>query len=235
MKKIFNALFIGDDGRVSWTAVGMFFGYWLIITWYVSYFFLGWKYESDTLTFMEVLLASLVGGRVIQRGVYYGTNALEEIQMGSTRRESKEVRKQTEVVKQQTTKQRPRPQLGGVNFKIEEFESKDGARMSATVKANIMMLMGYMEIIREACGNRPITITSGYRSAKHNAAVGGSKGSLHTKGMAADFKVRGLTPTKVHAIVERLIEHGKLPAGGLGLYKTWVHYDFRNTNVRWKG
>jgi len=34
--------------------------------------------------------------------------------------------------------------------------------------------------------SRPITITSGYRCAPHNKAVGGVKGSLHMRGLAAD-------------------------------------------------
>lgn len=33
---------------------------------------------------------------------------------------------------------------------------------------------------------RPLVITSGYRCAPHNAAVGGVKGSLHRRGLAVD-------------------------------------------------
>lgn len=36
---------------------------------------------------------------------------------------------------------------------------------------------------------RPIIITSGYRCAKLNAAVGGVPKSYHTKGMAADIRI----------------------------------------------
>ena len=36
---------------------------------------------------------------------------------------------------------------------------------------------------------RPIVITSGYRCAKLNAAVGGVPKSYHTKGMAADIRI----------------------------------------------
>lgn len=51
-----------------------------------------------------------------------------------------------------------------------------------------------LDPVRETLG-APITVTSGYRTPALNVAVHGVKGSLHTKGMAADitcFNVRRL-------------------------------------------
>ncbi len=47
-----------------------------------------------------------------------------------------------------------------------------------------------LQCIREHFG-KPVHITSGYRTAAHNAAVGGSKSSQHLLGRAADFYVEG--------------------------------------------
>jgi uncharacterized protein YcbK (DUF882 family) len=233
MKKALEALFIGDDGRVSWTAVASFVGIILTIQWNVHYYYLGWEYKPDELTFLEFIIGAFLFGRVVQRGVYYGTNALEEVKRGRVKPDADHVsevgKKAAPAQPKQTT-----PALSS-NFSVDEFESKDGTRMNAGVKKNILELIKHMEVIRAACGNQPIKITSGYRSSKHNAAVGGSKTSEHVKGRAADFTVKGKTPKQVYDIIEELINRGAIPAGGLGLYKRWVHYDFRGVNVRWKG
>ena len=42
--------------------------------------------------------------------------------------------------------------------------------------------------LREAWG-KPLTITSGYRCARHNAEVGGVPNSRHMRGLAADVAV----------------------------------------------
>ena len=51
---------------------------------------------------------------------------------------------------------------------------------------NLRFLASMMEEIRLLLG-KPITITSGYRSPKLNAAIRGSASSQHMKGLAADF------------------------------------------------
>jgi uncharacterized protein YcbK (DUF882 family) len=51
--------------------------------------------------------------------------------------------------------------------------------------------------------------------------------------MAADIKVKGLTPLEVYNAIEKLIADGKMKQGGLGLYRSWVHYDIRGVKARW--
>jgi len=118
------------------------------------------------------------------------------------------------------------------NFSVWEFASKDGAAFPLDVLKNLQKLAQNLEVIRAEV-NRPILITSGYRSLAHNAKVGGAKNSLHTLGKAADFKVQGISPIELGSIIEQLIAAGKIEQGGLGIYPTWVHYDNRGTKARW--
>jgi len=120
------------------------------------------------------------------------------------------------------------------NFKYSEFNSKDGATMPADVKKNIKKLAGYLEVIRAALGV-PVKISSGYRSPAHNSKIpGAAKDSFHMKGKAADIQT-SLPTTEVKKVIEQLIENKKIPQGGVGLYNSWVHYDFRGTKARWNG
>ena len=80
-----------------------------------------------------------------------------------------------------------------------------------------------MEKVRALLGDKPILISSGYRSPQVNAAVGGSKGSAHMSGLACDFSCPGYgTP---HVICKALEPHMK----ALGIdqliheYNQWVH------------
>jgi len=117
------------------------------------------------------------------------------------------------------------------NFNLSEF-NKHGFALSETVLRNIQALANNLQILRDEV-KKPIKITSGYRSREHNAKVGGVKSSRHITGEAADFKIAGMTPKEVAAVIEKLIAAGKMEEGGLGTYSTWVHYDHRNVKARW--
>jgi uncharacterized protein YcbK (DUF882 family) len=118
------------------------------------------------------------------------------------------------------------------NFKKSEFDSKDGAKMPEDVLVNVTKLACNLQRLRDVL-NRPISINSGYRSPSHNEAVGGVKDSYHTKGMAADIVVKGLNPKQVANAIESLILSGDMLQGGIGIYDTFVHYDFRKKRARW--
>lgn len=86
-----------------------------------------------------------------------------------------------------------------------------------------------MEIIR-AVWNRPIKLSSVYRSPAYNTAIKGKPKSLHMAGRACDFKVAGIPAAVVHAKVMELVATGKLPLiRGVGKYPTFVHVDTRQT------
>ncbi len=59
-------------------------------------------------------------------------------------------------------------------------------------------------------GNRSIVITSGYRNAIVNKAVGGVSKSAHTEGYAGDFHVAGLTPLGAARILQQAMRDGHI-------------------------
>jgi uncharacterized protein YcbK (DUF882 family) len=118
------------------------------------------------------------------------------------------------------------------NFSLQEFDSKCGREMPSQVVTNIIELAKNLQVLRDEV-KKSIQITSGYRSPEHNAKVKGAKNSQHITGMAADIKVSGMTPKQVAEVIERLIAEKKMKEGGIGIYKTWLHYDIRNTKARW--
>lgn len=52
---------------------------------------------------------------------------------------------------------------------------------------NLKSLAAVLEDVRALLGGRPIIISSGFRSAALNKAIGGSQTSDHSNGLAADF------------------------------------------------
>ena len=111
------------------------------------------------------------------------------------------------------------------DFKVRELRCRDGA------------LMLLLQCIREHFG-KAVTITSGYRTAAHNAAVGGAKSSQHLLGRAADIRVQGVSVEDVAAYAESLMPDW----GGVGRYPVkagratgWVHVDTRADKARWRG
>ena len=99
------------------------------------------------------------------------------------------------------------------NFTLQEFTKSVSAirndidnSPNAEHIRNIQLLVKYvLQPLREAL-NKPIRITSGYRSEALNKAIKGSKKSQHCKGQAADlqFKVNGVMSNKM--IWDKIIE-----------------------------
>lgn len=116
-------------------------------------------------------------------------------------------------------------------FKVREFRCRDGSDAIMIDQTLVVLL----QAIREHFG-KPVTITSGYRTAAHNTAVGGAKSSQHLLGRAADIQVQDTDPLAVAAYAESLMPGW----GGVGRYpvkagrtKGWVHVDTRPNKSRW--
>ncbi|WP_019814034.1 M15 family metallopeptidase [Saccharomonospora saliphila] len=80
------------------------------------------------------------------------------------------------------------------HFSHSEFNDNCGANnyqggkvSAATARENIKRIMWQLEALRHKLGDRPIAVTSGFRSVSCNSAVGGSSTSLHMYGQAADL------------------------------------------------
>jgi hypothetical protein len=96
------------------------------------------------------------------------------------------------------------------NFTLEEMTySQTAARTGldntppADVVENLKRLAAFLERVRSLLGGRAIFISSGYRSAKVNKAVGGKGTSQHQSGLAADIKVAGMTPKQVVDVISK--------------------------------
>lgn len=119
------------------------------------------------------------------------------------------------------------------NFNSYEFRCGLGSPCSCSTILIDDKLVEYLQKIRDHFG-KSITITSAYRCPSYNKRIGGATGSYHSKGMAADIVVSGVTPREVAKYAESI---GIL---GIGLYETsadghFVHIDTRTTKAFWYG
>ena len=118
------------------------------------------------------------------------------------------------------------------SFRVREFACKGSD--AVLIDDELVVLL---QCIREHFG-KPVTITSGYRTASHNTKVGGSRSSQHLLGRAADIQVQDTDPLAVAAYAESLMPD----RGGVGRYPVkagraagWVHVDTRADKARWRG
>ncbi len=111
------------------------------------------------------------------------------------------------------------------NFTLRELVSKDGAdRALVDTK-----LIDYLQQIRSHF-KKAVIINSSYRTTAHNKAVGGQPNSYHTKGMAADIVVSGVSAKRVAQYAEAI------GVKGIGWYETqrFTHIDTRTSKYYWK-
>ena len=118
------------------------------------------------------------------------------------------------------------------NFKLSEFDCKDGSEMPSQLLPNVLELAESLQELRNVL-NTPIKINSAYRSLEHNASIGGTNSSQHLFAKAADIVVKGKTPAQVATMIKLLILQGKMKQGGIGVYDTFTHYDIRGYKARW--
>ena len=120
------------------------------------------------------------------------------------------------------------------NFNKSEFRCRDGTDVPEDLMDNLLELVENLQIIRDHVG-KPVRIISGYRTPKYNRKIDGARKSQHMKARAADLKVSDVSAKELHKIITDLIKEGKIKKGGVGLYRTFVHYDTRGWNARWRG
>jgi len=110
------------------------------------------------------------------------------------------------------------------HFQREEFACNCGCGQDTIDYALVRLL----EAVRKFF-NAPVSVTSGNRCNAYNAKIGGSLGSQHRLGRAADIRVAGVEP---EAVADYLETAHNPP--GLGRYKTFTHVDTRSgPRARW--
>ena len=126
------------------------------------------------------------------------------------------------------------------NFTLGELVRTDtGLRNvpgSAAVKNLQFVVDNFLQPLRDHFG-KPIFVTSGFRSAAVNKAIGGSKNSQHLKGEAIDFVVRDEPNKKVIDAARKL----GLPFDQLideqlynikGIRRDWIHVSLKRRDNR---
>jgi zinc D-Ala-D-Ala carboxypeptidase len=119
------------------------------------------------------------------------------------------------------------PHFTLTEFTTSQTASREGIDNSPSPEhhENLKKIAAVMELVRSLLGDRPINVSSGYRSPALNAAVGGASSSAHCAGLACDFQCDGFgTP---HEIAVFLSSH----VGELGIDQLineyppngWVH------------
>ena len=109
------------------------------------------------------------------------------------------------------------------HFKKSEFNQKR-RKLKHKDYAVDPELVAKLEELRTSIGDKPVIVTSGYRSPEYNKLVGGARRSQHMEGKAADIMVEGMTS-------EELREHAKKV--GFSFIQTYpnkphLHVDVRN-------
>lgn len=78
--------------------------------------------------------------------------------------------------------------------------------------------------------DRPVVVSSGYRSIAVNKSIGGASTSQHTKGEAADFTIPGISNLAVCQWMQRNLQYDQLiyefGEGG------WIHCSYRAGRLR---
>ena len=113
--------------------------------------------------------------------------------------------------------------LSTLHFSWSEFDSRgtfEGG-LTENIQGNIMLLMLKLEAVRFKGGQRPLRVTSGYRTHDHNHDVGGARNSQHRYGIAADITLDGLSPAQLASICKTS------GFSGVKAYQGHVHVDSR--------
>jgi len=107
-----------------------------------------------------------------------------------------------------------------MNYNIAHFKFKEFACpccASVEVAASLVL---WLEILRRAWGGA-IHVNSGFRCARRNSDVGGTKNSRHLIGCAADIRPSGKIDTKFMYLAHRIFDG--IPGREYVKYDTFLH------------
>lgn len=110
------------------------------------------------------------------------------------------------------------------NFEASEFVcgcgACDGGKMSEAFIERLQKMRDLLAV--------PLKINSGFRCQKHNIAEGGSKYSMHMAGRAADIHINN--GAEAYAFINAAMAVGFM---GIGVAKTFIHVDDRESQTIW--
>jgi hypothetical protein len=118
------------------------------------------------------------------------------------------------------------------NFTLEEMTvSETAARHGIDnmpdndALMNLRRLALFLEEVRTVLG-MPLRINSAFRSVEANRLVGGKSTSQHCRGVAADIRVKGMTPDQVvKAIIKAKLPYDQV----IREFDSWTHVSIPNT------
>lgn len=111
------------------------------------------------------------------------------------------------------------------HFKLGEFQCSDD---SDTIKFD-WYTVNALEAARQFF-EKPLNITSAYRTESYNKKIGGAYGSYHTKGRAVDCYISGQSPS----LLAKFFEARGMKGVGCYYDSLFVHVDSRTSKFLWK-
>lgn len=114
-------------------------------------------------------------------------------------------------------------------FKQSEFDSKssDGAGTGANMHPRVVFAVDALRGLIE----KPLKITSGYRTESHNKAVGGAPKSAHLTGEAVDISTASLSKKQKIELVGYM---RRLGFTGIGIGRSFIHGDIKARVASWR-
>lgn len=110
------------------------------------------------------------------------------------------------------------------HFTLAELTHTDHRSLNNTPNpgelANLKRLAEFLEVVKTTLGGKPVIISSAYRSKAVNDSVGSKDTSDHRLGLAADFRVPGMTPDAVvRAIIAANLPYQQI----IREFDAWTH------------
>ena len=110
------------------------------------------------------------------------------------------------------------------HFTLDELTHTDHREIDNTPTqaeiGNLQQLANFLEEVKTVLGGKPIMISSGFRCKALNDAVGSKDTSQHRIGLAADFRVPGMTPDEVvRAVIASGIGYDQI----IREFDRWTH------------